>query len=112
MLYEDEIRSVEGPDARRGAARRRDLSRFPLQVRLRNRCGNAEKGRLETQRPPYPAAQVLAWLAECEMTQVSHSFALLKQVRWWEEPALDASGLGPRLRVRRVRSFLSFRLKP
>ena len=27
-----------------GPARRRDLSMFPLQVRLRNRCGNAEEG--------------------------------------------------------------------
>ncbi len=27
------------------------------------------------------------WLFECETTQISHSFALLKQVRWWEEPA-------------------------
>ena len=29
---------------REGAASRRDLSMFPLQVRLRNRCGNAEEG--------------------------------------------------------------------
>ena len=36
-----------------------------------------------TQRPLHPGAQVLAWLFECERTQVSHSFALLKQVRWW-----------------------------
>ncbi len=41
----------------------------------------------QTQKPPYPAAQVLGWLAECERTQISHSFALLKQVRWREEPA-------------------------
>jgi hypothetical protein len=27
-----------------GAARQRDLSMFPLQVRLRTTCGNAEKG--------------------------------------------------------------------
>ncbi len=29
---------------------------------------------------------MLGLLAECERTQVSHSFALLKQVRWWPEP--------------------------
>jgi len=68
---------------RAGATRRRDLSMFPLQVRLRTKCGNGEKGRLETQRLPYPAAQVLGWLFKCERTRISRSFALLKQVRWW-----------------------------
>ena len=33
-------------------------------------------------------SQVLDWLFECERTQISHSFALLKQVRWWQEPVL------------------------
>ena len=70
----------------------------------------------QTQRPPYPAAQVLGWLFECERTQVSHSFALLKQVRWWDQRrgilSIDASGLRPRLLVRRMRSFVSFLLKP
>ncbi len=28
--------------------------------------------------PLHPAAQVLGWLFECERTQISHSFALLK----------------------------------
>jgi len=54
-----------------------------LELLARTNCVNAP----QTQRPPYPAAQVLGWLFECERTQVSHSFALLKQVRWWEEPA-------------------------
>ncbi len=67
---EDEIRSVERPQMESGAAPKEPCVNGP-----------------QTQRPPLPAARVLGWLAECERTQISHSFALLKQVRWWEEPA-------------------------
>jgi len=42
----------------------------------------------QTQRLPYPAAQVLGWLFKCESTQISRSFAMLKQVRWWQGPVL------------------------
>jgi len=42
----------------------------------------------QTRKPPHPAVQVLGCLAKCERIQVSRSFALLKQVRWWEEPVL------------------------
>ncbi len=72
-----------------------------------------------THRPPYPATQVLGCLAECERMQVSHSFALLKQVRRWEEPVLCWDYEYRRLGIggldcpdHRIRSFLSFRLKP
>ena len=72
----------------------------------------------QPQRPPPPAAQVLGLLFECERMQVSHSFALLKQVRSWEEPLRGRDYEYRRLRVwnldcpdRRMRSFLSFRLK-
>ncbi len=65
------------------------------------------------------AAGVLGCLAECDRTLVSHSFALLKQVRWWEEPVLGWDYEYRRLRIRsldcpdrRMRSFLSFLLKP
>ncbi len=54
----------------------------------------------QTQRPPYPAAQVLGWLAECERTQVSHSFALLNHLCSWEEPALGWNFEYRRLRIR------------
>ena len=126
--------------------RRRGLAMLPLLAQVRTRCGSGEKGPYpmrtfltlvdrhsacsrkwmdqrcvngpQTQRPLHPAVQVLGWLFECERTQVSRSFALQKQVRWWERGqrrrilSVDASGLGPRLLVRRIRSFLSFRLKP
>ena len=80
---------------------------------LRKICINGP----QTQSPPAPAAQVLGWLFECERTQVSHSFALLKQVRWWEEPAVGWNyeyrrlEQEPRLQVRRMHSFVSFRFK-
>ena len=71
---------------REEASRRRDLSMFPLHVRsvsgaemLRKVCINGP----QAQRPPHPAAQVLGWLRECERTQLSHSFSLLKHVRCW-----------------------------
>ena len=72
----------------------------------------------QTPRPPHPAAQVLGRLFECERMQLSHSAALLKQVRWWEERVLGwdyestPGDQEPRSLVRRMRTFLSFRLKP
>ena len=44
LLYEEGIRSVEGRGARRGQPAGCHLSMFPLQARLRNRCGNADEG--------------------------------------------------------------------
>ncbi len=70
LLYEDEIRSVEGARAEKGR-----LAKEPC------------ISRPQTQRPLHPAALVLGWLFKCERTQISRSFVLLKQVRWWEEPA-------------------------
>ncbi len=71
-----------------GAARRRDLSMNGHSACSRSwmdqRCVNGP----QTQRPPYPAAQVLGWLFKCESTQISRSFAMLKQVRWWQGPVL------------------------
>ena len=71
-LYNDEIRSVEGPDGLRGGP-----PAWP-------RRWYWVKGP-QTQRPPRPPAQVLGWLFECERMHVSHSFALLKRVRRWQE---------------------------
>lgn len=68
---------------------------------------------------PQPAAQVLGCLAECERTQFSHSFALLKQVRCWKEPVQGWNYDYERLMIRNldcpvrpIHSFVSFRLKP
>ncbi len=44
-----------------------------LELLARTNCVNGP----QTQRPPRPAAQVLGCLAECERTQISHSFTLL-----------------------------------
>ncbi len=85
------------------AARRRDLSMFPLQVRsvsgtemLIEVCANGP----QTQRPPHPAAQVLGWLFECERMQIAHSFALLKHVRLWQDPSEGWNSEYLRLRIR------------
>ena len=89
---------------RKGPAGRRDLSILPLhfayvpgaetQRTVQIPCELFRKRGIgccvngpQAQRPPPPAAQVLGCLAEYERMQISHSFALLKQVRWWEEPA-------------------------
>ena len=62
----------------------------------------------QAQRPPHPAAQVLECLAECERTQISHSFALLKQVRWWEGPVLGWDYEYRRLSARTAECAVSF----
>ncbi len=50
-LAQERAAALRAPDQERGGAgcepwwtTWRDLSMFPLQVRLRNRCGNAEEG--------------------------------------------------------------------
>ena len=96
---------------------------FPLQVRLRNRCGNAgwinalrqRASDAETTPSRSPGAGLVVQMrenADLALIRPVEAGALVGGASPRLGMSIDASRLGPRLLVRRMRSFLSFRLKP